>query len=90
VADQAEAIRQGGAGIAFDAANLWRPWGFPLTQITVPAHLWHGDADNLPPTKLTRRISDAISNCEATFYPGEGHAEPLTRHTDEIMAAMAG
>ena len=27
VADQAEAISQGGAGIAFDAGNLWRPWG---------------------------------------------------------------
>jgi pimeloyl-ACP methyl ester carboxylesterase len=90
VADQAEAIRQGGAGIAFDAANLWRPWGFPLTQITVPADLWHGDADNLAPAEHGRLIVGAIPGCEATFYPGEGHAEPLTRHADEIMAAMAG
>jgi len=90
VADLAEAIRQGGAGIVFDAANLWRPWGFPLTQITVPTHLWHGDADNLAPAELGRLIADAIPNCEATFYPGEGHAEPLTLHADEIMAAMAG
>ena len=75
--------------IAFDAANLWRPWGFPLTQITVPARLWHGDADNLAPAGLGRLIAGAIPGCEATFYPGEGHAEPLTRHADQIMAAMA-
>jgi pimeloyl-ACP methyl ester carboxylesterase len=90
VADQAEAIRQGGAGIAFDAGNLWRLWGFPLAQITVPARLWHGDADNLAPVALGRLIADAVPGCEATFYPGEGHGEPLTRHADEIMAAMAG
>ena len=90
VADQAEAIRQGGAGIAFDAANLWRPWGFPFTQIKVPTHLWHGDADNQAPVALGRLIADAIPGCEATIYPGEGHAEPLIRHADEIMAAMAG
>ena len=90
MADQAEAIRQDGAGIAFDAGNLWRPWGFPLAQITVPARLWHGDADNLAPVALGRLIADAVPGCEATFYPGEGHAEPMTRHVDEIMAAMAG
>ena len=90
VADLAEAIRQGGAGIAFDAGNLWRPWGFPFTQITVPAHLWHGDADNLAPVAFGQLIAGAIPGCEATFYPGEGHAEPLTRHADEIMAEMAG
>jgi len=86
----AEAIRQpGGAGIAFDAASLWRPWRFPLTQIKVPAHLWLGDADNLAPAALGRLIADAIPGCEATICPGEGHAEPLTRHADEIMATMA-
>jgi len=90
VADQAEAIRQGGAGIAFDAGNLWRSWGFPLTQITVPTRLWHGDADNAAPAALGRLIADATPGCEATFYPGEDHAEPLTRHADQIMAAMAG
>lgn len=90
VADQAEAIRQGGPGIAFDAANLWRSWGFPFSQIKVPAHLWHGDADNLAPAALGRLIADAIPGCQATIYSGEGHAEPLIRHADEIMAAMAG
>jgi pimeloyl-ACP methyl ester carboxylesterase len=90
VADQAEAIRQGGAGIAFDAANLWRPWGFSFTQITVPTHLWHGDADNLAPIALGRLMAKAIPGCETTIYPGEGHAEPLIRHADEIPAAMAG
>jgi hypothetical protein len=52
-------------------------------------HLWHGDADNLAPAALGRLIAGAIPGCEATICPGEGHAEPLTRLADEIMATMA-
>ena len=88
VADQREAIRQGGAGIAFDAANLWRKWAFRLSDVVVPVHLWHGEADDLAPTALARRMAAAIPHCTSTFYPAEGHAEPLIHHADEIMSAF--
>jgi pimeloyl-ACP methyl ester carboxylesterase len=89
VADQREAIRQGGAGIRFDAANLWRPWGFRLADVRVAVHLWHGESDNLAPVSLAHRMAVEIPNCEATFYPGEGHAEPLTRHAGDVLEAFA-
>lgn len=89
VADQREAIRQGGAGIRFDAGNLWRPWGFRLGDVRVPVHIWHGESDNLAPASLVRQMAAGIPRCEATFYPGEGHAEPLTRHADEVLEALA-
>ena len=88
VRDQREAIRQGGAGVTFDAMNLWRPWGFRLADLRVPVHLWHGEDDELAPTALARRMAAAIPGCVSTFYPGEGHAEPLVRHADEIMSAF--
>ncbi len=88
VADQREAIRQGGAGIAFDAANLWRPWGFRIADLRMPVAFWHGDADTLAPVRLARSMASEIPGAVATFYPGEGHAEPLVRHADEIVAAF--
>jgi pimeloyl-ACP methyl ester carboxylesterase len=86
VADQREAIRHGGGGIAFDAANLWRPWGFALTSLNVPVALWHGEADTLAPAHLARLMASEIPGASARFYPGEDHAEPLVRHPDEIVA----
>ena len=88
VADQREAVRQAGTGITLDARNLWRPWGFELSDIALPVHLWHGDADDLAPVGLARIVAGGLPNCRATFFAGEGHVEPLTRHTDQFLAAL--
>jgi pimeloyl-ACP methyl ester carboxylesterase len=89
-ADQKEAIRTGGQGITFDMKILWRPWGFRFEDIRSKVYLWHGEADNLAPAMLAHYITERIPNCEATFYPGEGHTDPLTKHIDEIMARVVG
>jgi pimeloyl-ACP methyl ester carboxylesterase len=88
VEDQREAIRQGGKGIAYDVRNLWRPWGFKLRNIETRVLLWHGDSDDLAPTKLARYIAGKLRNCRATYYPGESHIEPITRHGEEILATI--
>lgn len=67
---------------------LWRPWGFRFEDIHVPVYLWHGSADNLAPAHLAHYIADHVPRCEATFFPGEGHTDPLTKHSDEIMAKI--
>ena len=84
-ADQREAVRTGGNGITLDMKILWRPWGFRLEDVCVPVYLWHGEADNLAPPMLAHYIAQHVSGCEATFYPGEGHTDPLTKHIDEIV-----
>lgn len=88
-ADQHEAIRMGGQGIIFDMKMLWRPWGFRLEEICTPVRLWHGEADDLAPARLAHHLVDRIPNCQATFYPGEGHTDPLTRHIHDIMDSIA-
>ena len=88
-ADQCEAIRAGGQGIVFDMKMLWRPWGFELADIRTPVQLWHGEADDLAPAQLAHYIAERIPNCQATFFPGEGHTDPLTRHIHDIMASLA-
>jgi pimeloyl-ACP methyl ester carboxylesterase len=88
VTDQREAIRIGGNGIKFDMTAMWQPWGFELEDIRTKVYLWHGEADNLAPAALAHHIADHVPNCEATFYPDEGHIEPLMKHMDEIMAKV--
>ncbi len=88
-ADQREAIRAGGQGIIFDMKMLWRSWGFKLEDICTPVQLWHGEADDLAPARLAHHLADRIPNCQATFYPGEGHTDPLTRHIHDIMTSIA-
>lgn len=88
-ADQREAIRSGGQGIVFDMKILWRPWGFRFEDTHTKVYLWHGEADNLAPALPAHHIADHLPDCTATFYPGEGHTDPLTRHIDEIIDAIA-
>jgi pimeloyl-ACP methyl ester carboxylesterase len=88
-ADQREAIRAGGQGIIFDMKILWQPWGFRFEDVYTKVYLWHGAADNLAPVMLARHVAERLPDCEATFYPDEGHTDPLTRHIDEIMDKVA-
>lgn len=85
MADQQEAVVGGGKGIASDMKILWQPWGFQLEDIQTKVYLFHGEADNLAPVRLAHYLADHLPNCEAVFYPEEGHTDPLTRHIDEII-----
>lgn len=87
-ADQREAIRTGGHGVAYDMKILWRPWGFRLEDIHTRAYLWHGAADNLAPAQLAHYVADHVPGCQAIFYPNEDHTGPLTKHIHEIMATV--
>lgn len=85
VADQQEAVSNGGQGIVFDMKILWQPWGFELENVQTKVLLFHGEADDLAPVRLAHYIADNLPNCEAVFYPEEGHIDPLTRHIDDII-----
>jgi pimeloyl-ACP methyl ester carboxylesterase len=89
-ADQREAIRAGGQGLVFDMKMLWRPWGFNPPDIRAGVCLWHGEADTLAPSRLAHYLAQQIPGCQATFYPGEGHTDPLTQHGEEILAKIVG
>ena len=89
VQDQREAFRTGGQGVKFDMRNLWKPWGFRFEEIHIPVALWHGEADNLAPARLAHFMAERIPSCRATFYPGEGHTDPITKHADEILAQIS-
>ena len=63
-------------------------WGFPLEEIEVPAHLWHGGQDATVPVAVARYVASAIPHCSATIYPGDGHLL-VHEHEGEILGTLA-
>jgi pimeloyl-ACP methyl ester carboxylesterase len=85
VTDQREAIRSGGKGVVFDMKALWQAWSFRIEEVQTRVLLWHGEADNLAPTVLAHYLAAHLPHCQAVFYAGEGHTDPLIKHADEIL-----
>lgn len=72
------AVRQGAAGIAADLIAMWLPWGFALSEIAVPTHVFHGALD--PHNAADARTYAArIPGAEFTVWPDLGHLAILSR-----------
>jgi pimeloyl-ACP methyl ester carboxylesterase len=80
-----EGIRPGVAGATWDGSLYAQAWGFRLEEITVPAQLWHGEADVVVPTAMAREYTRAIPHCQAHFVPGEGHFSLAVHCAREIL-----
>jgi pimeloyl-ACP methyl ester carboxylesterase len=85
-----EAFRQGSEGVAHEGGLYGKPWGFKLEDISsrVKVHLWHGELDVNATVSRARAMAQAIPNCEASFYPQEGHYSTALNHFEEIMRAL--
>ncbi len=64
-----------------------RDWGFRLQDITVPVHLWHGDADRDVPASQARRLAELIPGAVLHEFPGEGHLIAIS-HFAEILESL--
>lgn len=82
-----EAFRSGSRGAAWEMGLYVRPWGFRLEEIRPPVHLWHGEQDANAPVSMGRYLAAVIPDCQATFYPGEGHLHFVDR-LPEIIATV--
>lgn len=84
-----EAFRQGAKGAAYDGMIVRRPWGFRLEEIAFPSlFLWHGELDPDVPVAMGRAVAESLPQCNATFYPNEGHISLIVNHREEIVAAL--
>lgn len=84
----AEALRDGGRTAAQELRTIALPWGFALSEITVPVQVWHGTEDRSIPISAARRLIGEIPGCRARLLDGEGHTiGPV--HRDEVMATVA-
>ena len=88
IEDSAESARHGVRAYWWDLVLLARPWGFRLSDITMPIHLWHGEEDSIIPVHMGHYLASALPNCQAHFLPGEGHFL-FMEHLAEILAVLA-
>ena len=79
-----EAFRNSLRWSATDAVLYSRPWGFPLKDINIPVHIWHGEKDRIVPPEMGRYMAQSIPNCRATFFPNEGHFSIILNRIEEI------
>ncbi|MGY1915338.1 alpha/beta fold hydrolase [Blastococcus sp. SYSU DS0973] len=84
-----EGLRNGTAVLAEDRALLFRPWGFPLSEIRQHVHVWHGTQDWQVPVVLGQVLSAMLPVCTAHWLGGEGHFFVFD-HAEEVYAALRG
>ena len=75
--------------IWLDAALFGRPWGFALSDIRVPTHLWYGDADTIVPVRHGEHLAGRIPGAQLRIRSEEGHLGGLGA-SREIFDAVLG
>jgi pimeloyl-ACP methyl ester carboxylesterase len=87
-----EAFRQGSRGLVHDFVLYSKDWGFELNEIPAETRLslYHGELDKNVPIPIAKTVGEQIPNCEAKFYPDEGHFSVYVNRFDEIISSVAG
>jgi pimeloyl-ACP methyl ester carboxylesterase len=86
-ASELEAFRQGGRGGAHEARIAYQEWGFALTSVRVPTHIWLGEEDIFVPPAMGRYLERTIPGVDFHWIPHGGHF--AVDRWDDILAACA-
>jgi pimeloyl-ACP methyl ester carboxylesterase len=84
-----EALKHGPDGWIDDVLAFRSPWGFALSDIEVPVHLWHGEADAFSPPEHSRWMAERIPNAKIEVQAGAAHfaaMEVLPRLLQQLRA----
>lgn len=88
VSEMTEGARQGIDGIVHEAGLYHRDWGFALSDVTVPVHVWHGRRDRQAAVAWAQHLVGAIRGATLTIVDDGGHFSTLVDHADEILASL--
>ena len=58
-----------------------------MQDIGVKLQLRQGEADNVVPPSMGRHLARVIPDCQAKFFPNEGHYSLIVNHYEEILSA---
>ncbi len=85
-----EGLRNGADGWLDDDLTFVRPWGFDLSKIEVPTHVWQGSEDLMVPAAHGRWLAQAIPGVAAHLLQGEGHLSVVIGSIDAMLADLIG
>jgi pimeloyl-ACP methyl ester carboxylesterase len=84
----ADALRPGTRATVQETALLTRPWGFPLSGVKAPVHLWQGALDCNVPLASSQRLARGLP--DATLHVSESSTHDVGRDcSGEIMSVLA-
>jgi pimeloyl-ACP methyl ester carboxylesterase len=84
-----DAFRGGTRAAAEELQLFARPWGFDLSEITGPVHVWHGGEDVNVPIAVARGMAAALPDAVTHFFPAAAHAVGFEQR-DAVMEIIAG
>jgi pimeloyl-ACP methyl ester carboxylesterase len=84
----ADALRPGTRATVQELAITKRPWPFPLSEVTTPVHLWHGERDRNAPIAFARRLARELPVATLHVSESSGHDVGVD-HSGEIMSVLA-
>lgn len=85
--DIKESFLQGSRGPSFDALLQFREWGFDLTKISIPVHLYYGTEDKFVPYSFGELLHEKIPQSTLKTYPSEGHFS-IIHMVDDVFKDM--
>ncbi|WP_433301220.1 alpha/beta fold hydrolase [Actinoplanes sp. CA-030573] len=85
----ADALRQGTRATVQELALIKREWPFPLSEVTMPVHLWHGARDRNAPVAFARRLARDLPNATLHVSDFAGHDVGVDRAAEIISVLVA-
>ena len=82
-----EGARQGSIGYSDDWTAIELAWGFAVTDINQPVHVWWGESDEQVGRAHTDFLVASIPRATLVTFKGEGHLFPV-RHWREMLDVL--
>jgi pimeloyl-ACP methyl ester carboxylesterase len=83
-----ESMRQGAQGCLQDYRVFGSPWGFDLSEVTVPVQIWEGEEDDTGPPEYRELLLRHLPRAELSLVPGEGHLSLLQHQATAILGHL--
>lgn len=85
--EYAEAFYQGAEGLNQEIGLMRQHWGFELSSIRLPVHLFHGEQDANVPVALARLVVAQLSDPRPQFIDNAAHYW-YVHHFDQVLDAL--
>ncbi len=90
IADEYATATRKGLAVSFDGwidddIAFVAPWGFDLSAINVPVHIWQGDQDLMVPHAHSYWLEKHIPTGVLNFIPGQGHVSLIAGYKGEVI-----
>jgi pimeloyl-ACP methyl ester carboxylesterase len=82
------AVEAGPAPLIDDDLAYTAPWGFDVSEVTVPVLLLHGTADRIVPSGHGEWLAGHLPGAELRLMPGEGHIS-VAKGAEDALAWLS-